>query len=213
MNIYVYTTDQSILKNEFKTINDFFEKYNVKCNIKFTSDYKVISKEILKIDIVFVYEDVWENVYNIIESQTEESQRYSKEVYMIKSTFPLKTEKLEKNKNKLLPKDKIISLKANNEIIKINSTKILYFENIERTVYAHTIDGVFEIETHIHDLEKILEKDLFISSYVSILVNQYWIKNIVAYEVILKNGEKLPLSQKKSAIFRKKHKKYLQMSN
>lgn len=214
LHVYIYTKKSKIFASESQTIRSFFVKYNTKCNIKCTSNYETIINEILDIDIIFVYDDVWDTIYNIIELQPEELDRSNKEFYIIKSSFPIKIEKLEKNKNKLIPKDKIICLKAKNEIIRIPSKKIIYFENVGRTVYVHTVNDIFKIETHIRDLRIILEREAYIASYVSILVNLYWIKDIIAYEIILKNGEKLPLSQKKSAAFRKIYKTYLrQISN
>lgn len=125
INIYLYTRNIDIFESESETIKNFFSKYNIECNINFTSDYKEITSEIRKIDIVFVYEDVWENAYTIIESQTEESDNSNKEVYIIKSDFPIDVEKLEKNKNKLIPNDKVICLKSKNEILRIKSKRIL----------------------------------------------------------------------------------------
>lgn len=80
-------------------------------------------------------------------------------------------------------------------------------------MYVHTIDGIFEIVQHIHELENEMPKESYESCYVSLLVNFYWIKDIVGYEIILKNGEKIPLSQKKSALFRKRYKQFMEMAN
>lgn len=210
VNICLYTENKNQMESESEIIKSFFTKYKTKCSIRYTLDYRDIIDNIRKIDIIFIYEDVWENAYKIIESLSDDTD-HNREVYIVRSQYPTDIEKLESNKNKLLPKDKVIHLKAKNEIIRISSKRILYFENIKRTVYVHTIDGVFEITSHIRELEKDLEKDYYISCYVSILVNFYWIKDITGYEITLKNGIHLPLSQKKSASFRKKYKEYLEM--
>lgn len=213
LNIYIYTNNKIIYKNEYKTINDFFIKYNTKCKIEFTSEYAELARNILDIDIIFIYDDVWEDAYRIIELQAKEIDKSNKEIYLIKTTSPLNTEKLEKNKNKLLPQDTVISLNTKSGKIKMKSKDIIYFENMQRIVVAHTIHGTLEITSHIRELEKTLETESFISSYISILVNLYWIKTISGYDIHLKNNEIIPLSQKKSSSFRKKHKQYLKMSS
>lgn len=212
-NIYIYSDNTEIEKNEKQTIRQFFEKYKVKYKITFTMNYKDIIQNILEIDIIFIYDDVWDDAYKILESQANKNEENSKEVYIVKSEFPIDVQKLEINKQKLLPKDNIIVLKTKNEIIRIQSKHILYFENVDRKVFVHTLDGIFELAIHIKELQKNLKHDSFLSAYVSVLVNPYWVKKIIGYEIILKNGETLPLSQKKSSAFRKKFKDYLSLES
>lgn len=211
INIYIYSNQPKIEKMEKKTIIQFFEKYKVKAKIVFTTDYNVILDNLLEIDIIFFYDDVWSDMYKIIELLTEKKEENGKEVYIVKTRFPINAQKLESNKQKLLPKDTIIILKTKKGVIRIRSKRILYFENIDRKVFAHTMEGAFEIINHMQELQQDLKDESFLLAYVSILVNPYWIKQITGYEIILKNKETLPLSQKKAAAFRKEYKKYISL--
>lgn len=212
-NIYLYTKKNDGISKDIATIKDFFDRYKVTYSIHQINDYEEFPENLNHVDIIFIYDDVWQDVSKLIESQSN-SNDYEEELYIIKCDNPLSFGKLELNKNKLLPKkDQIITLKAKNEIIRIYSHKILYFENINRKVQAHTVNGIIEISTHIRELESELNKYGFLSSYISILVNPYWISNIKGCDIVLKNGEVIPLSQKKAARFRAKYKEFIEISD
>lgn len=212
-NIYLYTKANHGISNDIAIIKDFFDKYKVRYCIHQINDYEDFPEKLNHVDIIFLYDDVWQDVSKLIESQSN-SDDYEEELYIIKCNNPLSIEKLELNKNKLLPKkEQVITLKAKNEIIRVYSQKILYFENINRKVYAHTVNGIIEISTHIRELETELNKYGFLSSYISFLVNPYWISNIKGCDIILKNGEVIPLSQKKASHFRAKYKKFIELSD
>jgi DNA-binding LytR/AlgR family response regulator len=49
----------------------------------------------------------------------------------------------------------------------------------------------------------------FASPYVSYMVNLEWVERITARDVILKNRDTLPLSQKKAAQFKNTYREYM----
>jgi hypothetical protein len=88
--------------------------------------------------------------------------------------------------------------------------RILYIETKNRNVLVHTEKETVEILMTITAMsEKLKDNPLFARPHVSFLVNLAWIKQVEGYNIVLKNGEIIPLSQKRSAVFRDIFHKYL----
>ncbi|MCL2003738.1 MAG: LytTR family transcriptional regulator DNA-binding domain-containing protein [Oscillospiraceae bacterium] len=86
---------------------------------------------------------------------------------------------------------------------------ILYFENKNRKVYVKTPANFYKSSLSLRDAAKLTACDSFASPYVSFLVNLRWVEAVKGRDVALKNGETLPLSQKKAASFRKHYRAYM----
>ena len=82
---------------------------------------------------------------------------------------------------------------------------ILYFENRDRKVYVKTPAGFYKSSLSLQAAAKLTAGDAFASPYVSFLVNLRWVEAVKGRDVTLKNGETLPLSQKKAAAFRRRY--------
>lgn len=79
------------------------------------------------------------------------------------------------------------------EKVSVPLQKIKYITTVKRQVEVHTELDTFMAKGTVREYAKILEEKNFISTHVSYLVNLWWIyKN----ELVLKNGEKLPVSRK-----------------
>ncbi|MFA9377086.1 MAG: LytR/AlgR family response regulator transcription factor [Lachnotalea sp.] len=89
---------------------------------------------------------------------------------------------------------------------------IYYFEYVNRRIKIRTVKGDFYFMDQMKNLISKMRGYVFESCHQSYLINLKYVKKLKGYDLYLKNGEKLPISQKKSAEFRKKINKYIQKS-
>lgn len=89
---------------------------------------------------------------------------------------------------------------------------IYYFEYMNRRIKIRSVHGDFYF---IDQMKNLITKMLdypFESCHQSYLINLKYVKKIKGYDLFLKNGEIIPISQKKSATFREKINLFIQKS-
>ena len=91
----------------------------------------------------------------------------------------------------------------------ISTRDIYYFEYQNRRLKMVTAAGDFWIQDSIHHMARRMEPWDFLMPHKSFIVNLYHIRNIKGYDILMTDGSLIPLSQKKSADFRKKLAAYL----
>lgn len=141
---------------------------------------------------------------------------------------PVKKEKAEKQLHEIL--QYIRDEKENIEIVKfeiVEITKegdienkimgfevkdILYFEYLNRKIKIKLENEEYFFINKMKALADKMQEYNFEICHQCFLVNLRHVKKIKGYEVLLDNNEKLPVSQKKSADFRKRLNKFIQSS-
>lgn len=111
------------------------------------------------------------------------------------------------------------------EIIKINKEHrvdtlleefeiddIYYFEYINRKICIKTVRGEFYFIGQMKNIADRMKAYKFECCHQSYLIHLKYIKKIQGYHLYMKNGDIIPVSQKKSADFRKKLNEYIQKS-
>ncbi|MCL2362406.1 MAG: LytTR family transcriptional regulator DNA-binding domain-containing protein [Defluviitaleaceae bacterium] len=86
---------------------------------------------------------------------------------------------------------------------------IIYFENINRRIHIKTAAETYPTNLTLKTARDLTVAHPFASPYVSYLVNLAWVESIASKDVVLKNKETIPLSQKKAADFRRLYGEYL----
>ena len=113
---------------------------------------------------------------------------------------PVNAEKLVKVMNKAIANlkvaEKIFLIQEKGAMIKVLTKDIYYVEVFDHSCIIHTTEGNIETQTSIRDLEKNLLGD-FIRVHRSYLVNLEQIKKIARTEIILENGDIVPLARRK----------------
>lgn len=87
---------------------------------------------------------------------------------------------------------------------------IFYFEYINRKIKIKLENEEYFFTDKMRDLAEKMKDFNFVICHQSFLVNLMHIKKIKGYNVFLENNEMLPVSQKKSADFRKKLNQFIQ---
>ncbi|MFV0560586.1 MAG: LytR/AlgR family response regulator transcription factor [Enterococcus sp.] len=91
----------------------------------------------------------------------------------------------------------------------IDKNNVLYIENHQRKLKLVCFSEILSLNGKISILSKDLKNFGFESPHVSFLVNLDFVRQIKNYTVYMVNGDELPLSQKKSAVFRKQMSKHI----
>ncbi len=86
---------------------------------------------------------------------------------------------------------------------------ILYFEYQDRQVSMYTVDRLWHLKQKITQVAQEFEQYGFAMPHKSFVVNLYAVQRIHGYEITLTDGTILPLSQKRSAQFRRELNEYL----
>lgn len=86
---------------------------------------------------------------------------------------------------------------------------IFYFEYNNRRVRMVTCRGDFDLKKKIADVAEQMSSFDFRVPHKSFVVNLYWIRSIKGSDLLLTDGTRIPLSQKKAAAFRRELNRYL----
>jgi DNA-binding LytR/AlgR family response regulator len=106
--------------------------------------------------------------------------------------------------------EKVEERRVDTMIKEIDVEDIYYFEYVNRRIQIRTKEGDFCFIEQMKNLIDRMSDFTFGSCHQSYLINMKYVKRIKGYDLYLKNGEKLPVSQKKSAEFREKMNKFIQ---
>lgn len=98
---------------------------------------------------------------------------------------------------------------AKEGIVHIVPSRILCFEYLSRQVLMYTAEHVWHLKRQITELAREMEAYGFAMPHKSFVVNLYAVQRIYGYEITLTDGRVIPLSQKKSAQFRRALNEYL----
>ena len=85
---------------------------------------------------------------------------------------------------------------------------IAYFESKSRKVYVKTLDDHYPTSLCMKRAGELMATSGFLPPYVGYLVNLRWVEQIGARDIILKNKDTLPLSQKRASAFRKAYRDF-----
>jgi DNA-binding LytR/AlgR family response regulator len=86
---------------------------------------------------------------------------------------------------------------------------IVYFENKNRRVNIITTLESYPTTLSMKTARELTAAHPFSSPYVSYLVNLQWVEQIAGRDVVMKNRDIIPLSQKRAARFRQDYRDYM----
>lgn len=221
INVAICDDDIEQINTLKKTIVNIFNKLDKDVNIKVFNDGKELINfyltkqnyfDIVFLDIIMTESngiDVarkirkYDTFVNIVMVTTSDEYildgyDFNAYAYILK---PYQYEKIEKVTTKLIDKlsgekEKSICITNKNNIYKVKITKIIYLESILRKVKIKCKDDNYEIYIKLDELEPQLEKNNFIRCHRSYLVNMNYIASIEKNDLILTNGDRIPISKK-----------------
>lgn len=90
--------------------------------------------------------------------------------------------------------EKSVIFTVDGESMRVATGEIIYIEAFSHFCQIHTVHGCFEVRINISDIEQMLEGE-FIRTHRSYLVGLRFMKRISKSDIILDNGETVPLSR------------------
>ena len=92
----------------------------------------------------------------------------------------------------------IIEFTKNKGVIHIEKKKVLYLEKCKYNVYLHMRDGsIFTAKKCMHECESVLSGKGFIRTHSGDMVNVDYCYKIEKQNMVLKNGERIPISRER----------------
>ncbi len=104
-----------------------------------------------------------------------------------------------------------ILLQCRQTQISVNPLKVLYIESNLKNQVIHLTDGTLEVNYRLKDLEPLFVPCGFIKPHNSFLVNYRFISSIQTRDVLLDNGELLPVSKHRLSEFKKAYLKLISL--
>ena len=97
----------------------------------------------------------------------------------------------------------VIRLATSQGQVRMAVKDLVYFEYIDRKIHMHTVQGKYVLNEKLKELAQRLEEyGFYMPHKKAFIVNLYHIKIIKGYDIIMMDETRIPLSQKKSAMFR-----------
>lgn len=100
--------------------------------------------------------------------------------------------------------------KIDSLFMNFNVNDLYYFEYVGRKIILKTKIGEYFFVGQMKNVIQKMEKYRFACCHRSFLVNLQYVQSIKGYDLYMRNGDKLPVSQKKSAEFRNKMNEFIQ---
>ena len=96
--------------------------------------------------------------------------------------------------------ESLIGEKENGDKIPVKISKILYFEAVERNVFAYTSSEYYRVRSTLYDLEEALKKQHFVRISKSVIVSLRAVKSVSPEDarrlkLLMRNGEWLVVSR------------------
>lgn len=93
--------------------------------------------------------------------------------------------------------------------VRLVPEQIIFVEYKNRKVEIHTTESKYVAVYTMKQMTELLEKFPFVSSHQNFLVNLMHVRRFTCMNVTLANGVELPMSQKRSADFRRRYQQFL----
>ncbi|WP_325166628.1 LytTR family DNA-binding domain-containing protein [Viridibacillus soli] len=205
INVALLGPKDSVIEDaghKVKSLQNQTNKINTFC----FHETKSLMEQILNFDIVAVSDDVFKiELPRLQEVLIEQSQALIRErrIVITNLKFPLDESTIQKWFDELGLIEKVLAIPIHNGMKHEKISDIVYFEYSNRKVYVKTTLNYYETKLKMRDVRLNVENFYFEPPYVSFVVNLNWVECIGSKEIVMKNGNVIPLSQKKAHTFRK----------
>lgn len=212
-------------------VDQYIKEYNIKAEVSIYNSVESLMKDIDNLSFIFLdielSGDNGINVANDIMSIYKNKpivfvSNYDKYLfkafgahafdYLVKPVNYKQFEKVLNDlfqiKYKLLEKEISHSFKTQRGIIEYNVPEIYYFELDFRKIYMAIGNKRIRIVDKFKSIKHLFLQYDFYSPHKSYMINLAHVKDFKGYEITMDNGDLIPLSQKKSAEFRKIFNRY-----
>lgn len=180
---------------------------DVRLDITVVPDWRGALAAVEKFRVICIGEDVWREAWPAFQKALMDGRgRPTKPggpFVLFSMERPLREPSVRELLEAVRRARKPLLLPAGGGSLAVPPEDLIYFETAGRKLAARTRDGRFPVRLTMAGARELTRGLGFASPYVSFLVNLTWVAGARGRDVLLRNGEKLPLSQKRAARFRK----------
>ncbi len=215
--IAICDDDAEFCSNTAKCVRSFFSDVETDCIIRSFNDVSALDDSIksgteydlLLLDIFFDDEngmsyakEFRRNNQNTDIIFITTAKEYAIESFDVDPIYyilkPLGSDKLEEALNRYMKKHMMdnVCFTSSNGLIKVKLNEILYFEIYGHRIAIHKSNGT-EVVLHgtLSEIENQLPRAPFVRPHRSYLVNMNYITEILRFDILLSNGEVIPISK------------------
>lgn len=206
MHKILFYNYKNIMTDNINKFINYANKINFKFDYKIIYDEENFTYETEDVDIIFIPIEIFDEILFKIMKYEKNPKTIIVKIDKILEEYTMKTILNNAVDNKIF-----INIPLRNGNKKLNISEIVFFENIDRKIFIKTNDDYFQTQLTLKQAGGLVEKYNFDSPYVSFIVNLDYIELIKGSDILLKNKQILPLSQKKSKKFKQRYKQYLSL--
>jgi len=203
-------TQEQLIKTK-NSLCGYCTKNGLDVNVLLFENWRDVLPKVAEFKMICLKNSCWDEAFPIVEKAILSSGlgKSKKAIILNSYTYPLTESALGQMYRCLIRYFANLEIPIKDGIKQIPTREIIYFENINRKVYIHTKKGSFEALLSMETVRKMTEGLDFYSPHISFVINLAQVESVKGYEVKLKEGCKIPVSQKRSSTFRKEYKEYL----
>ncbi|WP_053070247.1 LytTR family DNA-binding domain-containing protein [Alkalihalobacillus pseudalcaliphilus] len=214
VKIALLGTEKSLITNAGYNIESILKSQFDNIYISLFVDSNLLINDILSFDIIAISDEIFSvelpRLQEIILKYPQSIEKGSR-IVLTNLKHPLKKSTVEKWAQQLEINGEIISIPIKKGLKDERARDIVYFEYLNRKVYVRTSRNYYE--TSLKSIKEAKEKvgnlNYFEIPYVSYVVNLLWVESIQSRDILMKDGNFIPLSQKKAHLFRRTFKGFL----
>ena len=200
----LYGTSEDVLKQTKKEFIQFSREARIDLQMKIYLDFSCLIQDFSRYDIIVVPAD---DIYSILPDmasfiKNEKDRYHESNTIMHILPFPVSQKDFMEMVNKLSQQKIILDIPIAKGCKTELVNSIIYFENRNRRVHIKTISDSYQTDLTMREAQELTALYPFASPYVSFLANLEWVEQVMGRDVLLKNGEMIPLSQKRAARFK-----------
>jgi len=203
-------TQEQLIKTK-NSLSGYCTKNGLDVNVLLFENWRDVLPKVTEFKMICIKNSCWDEAFPIVEMAILSSGlgNSKKAIILNNYIYPLTESTLGQMHRYLITYLANLEIPINDGIRQIPTTEIMCFENINRKVYIHTRNGSYETSLSMKTVRKMTEGLDFYSPHISFVINLAQVESVKGYEVKLKAGYKIPVSQKRSSTFRKEYKEYL----
>lgn len=95
----------------------------------------------------------------------------------------------------------VLKLQTGNDVVLYNTNDIFYIEVYGHAITVVTAEGKKAFQRPLSEVESVLCRQGFFRCHKSYLINLHRIKNIRALDIVMENGDVIPLSKRRKGEF------------
>lgn len=153
----------------------------------------------LNVPIVYItgYSDYWRRAYSVHAFQFMEKPVGKEQIYQVMNDFYKMIQCENYDKILLITDDGVVTLKY---------SEIYYFYiEKKKSVNVYTVSGKYLVKENLGDIYEKLQQDMFYMPHRCCIINLRFVSNVINdYDIVMENGDFLPLAQKKKDEFLRK---------